>query len=490
MELVSRIHPSQTFDTGSGAIAGSDFEGDFNFPAHPSFSSDGRYLAFVSTETNLVPGQQDADGAGDFGSPNVFLRDLATGDTRLVSRSIASATSTGNNGSGRSGAVISADGRWIAYFSEATDLVPGQQVSNYGDTHYVILYDVAAETATVAATSFDDLDGFDRLAISADGRYLTFTTRNSDLIPGQPYDPYASVYLYDRTARTLRLVDHKRGFPNLPVDGYSSGLGISADGRYVLYTSTGADLVSAQRPNDRVFLYDRTSGTSLAVGATGNPVASAVLSADGKYVLGLGDPRIAYLYSRETGVTTPFSGTTAAEIHALSSDGHYALFSRRDDDYSVTLMIYDRVARAYTAVPKPAGPTHRIGGAWLSGDGRYVLFLDAEKNVVPGQVDHNTNWDLFLFDRTTGKTALVSRSAASPSTTANAPSFSPAISANGSRVAFSSMATDLVAGRPWTSTAASTSSPTRSPRPLRRWSPATPPASPRSRRKPAARPAP
>jgi Tol biopolymer transport system component len=448
VELVSRIDPGQTFDTAAGALDSPAFYDGLSTPSHPCLSADGRHLAFVSMDSNLAPGQQEVNGTLAYGQPDVFLQDLLTGATKLVSRSVASASTTGNGSSGTYGVTLSADGRWVAFGSEATDLVPGQPVTDFLDNGYLFLFDAATETMTLVATTHDDNGDFEDLALSADGRYLTFSSRASDILPGQPYDIDNNVYLYDRVARKLRLVDHKRGFPNLSGDGFSVGLGISADGRYVLYTSAAGDLVAGQRPNDRVFLYDRVTDTSVGAGSAAYAPASAVLSADGKYVLGSGDQGVAYLYARETRATTLLNGVASPRVWALSADGRYALLQRGDADNSFTLMIYDRVSRAYTLLPRPAGGLNRIAAPSLTADGRHALFLDAEAKVVPGQVDHNTYWDLFLFDRTTGKTVLVSRSAAagaSPTTTANAFSSSPAISANGSRVVFSSAATDLMA---------------------------------------------
>src|SRR6185369_8114017 len=111
-------------------------------------------------------------------------------------------------------AVLSADGRWVAFASQATDLVPGQPVSSFGNV-YLFLYDQIAKTMILAATGDRDNYFWD-LALSADGRYLTFASDASGLIPGQPADFNFHVFLFDRTTRRLQLADHKRGLPNLP----------------------------------------------------------------------------------------------------------------------------------------------------------------------------------------------------------------------------------------------------------------------------------
>ncbi len=446
VELVSRVDSSQISDTGAGPFAAPAPYDAFDPGSLPSLSADGRFLAFVSPSPNLVPGQRDANGDGQLPGWDVFLRDLVAGTTLLVSRSAGSETTAGNHGSGQSGMVLSADGRYVAFFSQATDLVPGQPVSPDGNT-YLFVFDQMTKTMALAVTTNDDRGEFGNLAIGADGRYLTFTSTAADLVPGQSYDSHSHVFFYDRDARQLRLVDHKRGLPNLAGGGYAYSPGISADGRYVLYGSSSADLVSGQKPGDAIFLYDRTSGNSVAVGPA-SIGGRAMLSADGKYVAV--EAATPYLYARETRVTTPVLGLATGfygnSVEGISADGRYTLFKRGDGDNNFTLVVYDRIARVFTQAPRPSTLGNLVSSVSLSADGRYVLFLDPAPDVLSGQDDRNSYWDVFLFDRVTQKTSLVSHSTASPLNAANLPSLSPAISANGARVVFSSPATDLVAG--------------------------------------------
>jgi Tol biopolymer transport system component len=292
---------------------------------------------------------------------------------------------------------------------------------------------------------------FRAIALSADGRYLTFASDADALLPGLPYTPYYQIYLYDRGAGKLRLVDHKRGLPNVPADSSSFGFGISADGRYVLFANGSGGFAPGERPDDGLFLYDRVADAAVAVGPAplqGFPFSSgALLSTDGKYVA-VGTPT-PYFWSRETGQTTLATGITAQGITlgGLSADGRYALFQRRDSDNDFTLIVYDRVSRTFTSASRPSpGAFNTIGHTALSADGRYALFSDPAQNVVAGQKDLTFTWDVFLFDRVARKTTLVSHAASAALTAANAPSLSPAMSANGSRIAFSSTATNLVAG--------------------------------------------
>src|SRR4028119_1273663 len=85
-----------------------------NFSRSPSISADGRFVAFVSNASNLVPG--DTNGETD-----IFLRDTLTNTTTGVS--VDSAGKPGNLQS--LDASISADGRFVAFYSSASNIVPG-----------------------------------------------------------------------------------------------------------------------------------------------------------------------------------------------------------------------------------------------------------------------------------------------------------------------------------------------------------------------------
>src|SRR5438105_2282483 len=82
----------------------------------------------------------------------------------------------------------------------------------------------------------------------------------------------------------------------------------------------------------------------------------------------------------------------------------------------------------------------------VSSDGRYVAFISAAGNIVPGQVDDNGTSDVFVYDRVTNTTELISRKAGTTATVGNGLSGQPSLSVDGRYVAFESQATDLVAG--------------------------------------------
>lgn len=458
LELVSRVDPSQYSDTAAGGHP----LGDSFVPLSSSLSADGRYVAFTSSATHLAPGQKDVNGgqADDGNGGDVFLEDLATGATTLVSHSLSSSTTTGNAGSTQ--AVLSADGRWVAFVSAATDLAPGQQGNTGGHRDFdLLLFDrVSGATTLVAADSGFHEGIFLSLALSADGRYLAFTGVGTRIIPGQQGEADTNAFVYDRVGGALRLISHPAGSPTTGA-GAERTLGISADGRFILFSSF-SDLLPGSSPSERVFLYDRAADSLILI-----PGTSATISADGKYVAfspGLSAPLS--LYSRETGVTIPvvraadrIQERTPAGLpaYSLSADGRFIAFLLLQPTPTATLQptpaIFDRLSQTTTTVSRAAGASSTFASAEsavISGDGRFVAFASADREQVPGQIDPDRssaeNLDVFLFDRAAGKTTLVSHAATSPVTAGDGASSTPAISANGARLVFTSQATRLVDG--------------------------------------------
>lgn len=202
-------------------------------------SESGRYVAFGSFASNLV--RDDDNGAFD-----VFLRDRAAGRTFLVSRS-----TTGERGDGpSSGPAISADGRYVAYYSDATNLVPDDtnQLRDVfvtdmatGTTERVNVSSAGAEADS--QTGFSVRGGPTKPDISADGRYVTFDSSASNLVAddtnGEP-----DVFRRDRLQGTTTRMSI--GDDEQQADGDSSDTAVDASGLVVAFVSLATNLV----PND------------------------------------------------------------------------------------------------------------------------------------------------------------------------------------------------------------------------------------------------
>lgn len=206
----------------------------------PVMSDDGRFVAYSGPFLDLVEGLP-------FSESDIFLYDRETGSNELVSRSLVPER-VGANGGSLSPA-ISADGRFIAFISEATDLVNGQTDS--GRHLALFLHDRLEKRTVLASHEYGSEtvpaagDCFAPV-LSADGRYLAYTSPAPNLIAGQSGSKDSQVYLYDRTTGENILVSHTPGRRIEASSGYATYPVMSADGRYVLFSSNAPNLAEGQ----------------------------------------------------------------------------------------------------------------------------------------------------------------------------------------------------------------------------------------------------
>lgn len=241
----------------------------------PSISADGRFVAFASDATALVPG--DRNRAGD-----VFVHDRKTGRTTRMS-----VASDGKPGNGASfSPQISADGRFVAFVSEATNLVRGD-TNGAAD---VFVHDrETGRTSRVSVASNGAQLGGDAFtaAVSGDGRFVAFTTDAGNVVPGD--DNHASdVFVHDgQTGRTVLVSAAGDGHPS---DRGSFTPSLSADGRSVAFVTDGALVPDDTNNTEDVYVADLSTGAlrrvSLAVdGSEGNgPSTGPSISGDGTAV--------------------------------------------------------------------------------------------------------------------------------------------------------------------------------------------------------------
>jgi Tol biopolymer transport system component len=248
----------------------------------PAISANGRFVAFFSDSTNLVPG--DHNGVRDF-----FVRDLKRGQTTRVSVSSTGAEQNSGNGVEELGIkpAISANGRFVAFFSTATNLVKGDR----NDTDDIFVRDLKRGETTRVSVSSTGEEGNDSSlfypSISANGRFVAFTSYASNLVAGDENGHHEDVFVRDlKRGVTTRIRENNRsGFL------YSGIPSISANGRFVAFEAPASDLVNGDR-NDAVdvFLHDRKRGqtTLLSVsseGKQGNDESSfPAISANGRFV--------------------------------------------------------------------------------------------------------------------------------------------------------------------------------------------------------------
>lgn len=368
-----------------------------------STNADGRYITFSTHATNLVAGDTNAEF-------DVFVHDRQTSQTTRVS--VDSLGDQANDYSANPS--ISSDGRYIAFDSQATNLVAGD-TNGWSD---VFVHN--RQTGQTTRVSVDSLGNQGNNisrgpSISGDGRYVVFDSKASNLVTGDT-GSYFDVFVHDRqTGETTRISIDSLGNQG---NENSNGSTISSDGRYIAFSSRASNLVSGDiNFKIDVFVHDRQTGqkTIISVDSSGNQgnenSGGPSMSSDGRYIaftsyasnLIPGDitiERDVYVHDRQTGQTS---------LVAVDSSGNQADYISENPS--------------------------------ISNDGRYIAF-DSSSNLVTG--DTNLVRDVFVHDRQTGQTTRVSVD--SSGIGANSQSTNPSMSSDGLYVAFKSDATNLVAG--------------------------------------------
>jgi Ca2+-binding RTX toxin-like protein len=234
-----------------------------------SISADGRFVAFYSRASNIVPG--DTNQRND-----IFVRDTLTNTTTRVS--VDSAGNQANDAS--ESASISADGRFVAFDSRASNIVP-EDTNNSLD---IFVRDTLTNTTT--RVSLDSAgnqanSSSDDPSISPDGRFVAFESNASNIVPGDTNNNY-DIFVRDTLTNTTTRVSVDSAGNQRNID--SKFPSISGDGRFVAFTSG----VFSFNSNRDIFVRDTLTNTTtnVSVDSAGNPAysVSSSISADGRFV--------------------------------------------------------------------------------------------------------------------------------------------------------------------------------------------------------------
>jgi Tol biopolymer transport system component len=331
---------------------------------------------------------------------HIFVRDRSTGRTSRVSVS-----SRGKPANSRcSSPSISADGRFVAFESGAPNLVSGDTNRREDvfvhdrQTRETSLVSVRSGGIQASKKSFSPV-------ISANGRFIAFTSK-AKLTPTDTNRTW-DVYVHDRrTSETSRV---SQGSDGVEGNGTSGDADISSSGRFVAFTSDATNLVAGDTNGlADVFVHDHATGETRLVSVRSDdtqivgPSFSPSISADGRFVAFESHP-------------IPVPGGTSHRRHHI--------------------FVRDLQRGRTQVVSRGRAPS-------ISANGRSVAFWSHATNLVAG--DNNESPDAFIHDRTTGGIRRVS--VPSPGREANGGSRFPALSANRSFVAFESKAGNLVRG--------------------------------------------
>ncbi len=342
---------------------------------------------------------------------------FASGMTQRASVSDAGA---GANGSSYA-PVLSADGRYVAFVSGATNLISNDNPGIGG----VFIKDYQNGTVERVSVAWDgrQSEGSSREqpAISDDGRYVAFTSSDPGMVPndtnGTAIQPGTDVFLRDRIAQTTVRVSV--GDNGEQLNGISNYPSISSDGRYVAFWTFNSSYDSAYQPFGlhgvwEVRVYDLSSGASerSSVSITGQPA--------GGYYGG-------------------------SESPGISDDGRFVTFWYETGHHITDVFVRDRLLQTTQRVTRGNSFSYR---ASIDANGDHVVFDSVATNIIPG--DTNNEQDVFVFDTTEQTTERVSIT--DDGMQANSASQVPSISSNGRYISFASLATNLVPGyatNPW-----------------------------------------
>lgn len=321
-----------------------------------STSADGRFVAFVSNASNLIGGDTN-------GLPDVFVRDRRAGSTRRVSVSSAGAQGNGNSFSPS----ISADGRFVAFYSSASNLVGGDTNGSYD----VFVRDRQTGKTRRVSVSSAGSQGDGRSSapsISANGRLVAFESLASNLVGGDT-NGSSDVFVRDRRTDTTRRISVSSAA--VQGDGASVDPSISPDGRLVAFGSLASNLVGGDtNGSSDVFVRDRQTGktrqvsvSSAGTGGNGQSHAPSI-SFDGRFVAFYSD---------------------ASNLVGADANGTFDVFVR-DRQTGRTR----RVSVSSTGVEGDGVSTSPS----ISADGRFVSFDSLASNLVGG--DTNGAYDVFV----------------------------------------------------------------------------------------------
>ncbi len=397
----------------------------------PSISGDGQLVAFQSDAGNLAAGATASVLAQGIGVnfDEIYVRDLTNGSTRLVSANASGVEGNGNS----TDPVLSANGQFVVYYSQASNLTP---VSS-SDVINAHLYETNLQTGVTTLVDVNTAGQAAALgvplvpaSVSADGRYIAFLSNSTDLVsqPNLSQDTFAytNVYVRDMVAGTTTLVSvNSTGTDG--GNGDSSNESISADGSTVVYQSNASDLV-AQDSNGSsdVFVYNLAAKTTSLVSAN---ISNADSGDQGSY-----DPVIS-----GNGTEVAFL-SNADDLQSIPVLRHFVeVYVRNVTTDTTTLVSVNAAGDNGASGFEGFGLQTSLA---ISSDGSTIAWVDIAPDLTA--FDPMNLGQVFVRNLAAGTTTMVSTNAAGTAAS-NAAASGVALSTNGSMVAFRSAATDLTA---------------------------------------------
>ena len=376
-----------------------------------SITADGTFVTFFSYAETLVT--NDFNDRGD-----VFLRNTTNHTTKLINVNTNGASGSGFSGSSS----VSANGRWVAFESDASDLVAGDNNSR-SDIFLrdMVMGTTRLVTANNTGTGPGNADSWPH-RITPDGRFILFESFANNLVTNDFNGLALDIFLYDVSNNVVELVSVNDA-GTASGNGYSEYPVVSDDGRYVAFESDATNLHPlGTNGNRHVYVRDRVLGTNILCSVATNHTSGGNDWSDGAVINANGS---AVIFASDARNLAPGDANDGTDLFV------YDIASGQVQLVSVNL----------------AGTGSGNNDSWhgvVSADGRYVAFHSDASDLVVN--DHNGETrDVFVRDRTAGTTMLVSVNCSGDGS-GNGESYWPRISADGRFVAFESYATDVTAG--------------------------------------------
>ncbi len=450
----------------------------------PRLSADARLVALECNDGSLVPG--DNNHAWD-----VFVRDVVSGNIELISARDASLPSVTPNGpSTITPYSISGDGRFFAFCSAADNLAPNDR-NGWRDVFWRDVYNGITRLVSTATNSESADNWSSEPAISAEGRYVVFTSTADNLAPGLRAGKQ-QVFVRDMQTGAMSLVSVNTN--GTAADGDSFSPLVSPGAKFVVFRSSALDLadglITRSYPNN-VFVRDMELGKTVALSQGGAFPVTPAMTPDGRFIAVAvsNAPSVRVWDTQLAGwVSGTPTNTTLVDTLAITPDGKKLAFTagnslylydlttgnnqklgpgpvtqvwqfrtlqfNKDGEFlmwvgtygSPHVFLYDRqsptesrlVDHAYFSASTPGN--WESDSATLSPDGRFVVYRSLASDLVPG--DTNGFADIFIYDRLTGTNTLLSlaRNEQFP----NQASAKPVFTSDGRTILLESSASDLV----------------------------------------------
>lgn len=395
------VRPQNVTTTITQISTASGAPGNFN-SEKTSVSDNGRYIVFESDASNLVSG--DTNGLSD-----IFLYDSQTATLTLISSGVSGVPANGQSYDAR----ISGDGNWIVFTSQASNLVSGD--SNGIADVFLANRSSGAITRVSVDASGNQANGLSgQPSISHDGSLITFTSDATNLVASDA-NGVRDIFLKNISTGAMSLISVNSSGVQADKDSYQSR--ISWDGSAVVFVSD-ADNLSASDTNSCSDIFVRNISAS-----TTNLVSSSTAGVVGN--MSSSRPDIS-----KDGSVIVFE-SSAGNLVSTDTNGHIDIFSK-----NMTTGETDLVSRTNAGLQVQSDSVKPS----VSLDGRFVVFESAAP--FDFGVDTNSTFDVFVCDMQSGRIELFSDSQ-NGLHVGNAKSFDARISGDGSKLAFTSVATNL-----------------------------------------------